>query len=236
MTIHTTVPVEKDATEIAREALKIAQSNYKRACVKHEKIAATIEAAEGRLATRQNDLAGYKHADDDAALASARLLLKGGELKLPEAVTKNLADRDAMKGENRILEDGLRSLNEQVKTTYAAKRADYTALDDAAASILRADSDKLAQRVARILEEARTIAQRLRAYQVAGVAPRTGQDVFVGARQTISDFGNQMLAQVASPLRLDDIGGGARIKALVEFHQALIKDASAALPEEHEHA
>ena len=179
----------------------------------------------------QRSIIVYKHADDDAALASAKLLLKGGELRLPEAITKVLAARDALRGEVKILEDGLGALREQLKDAYSNKKTTYTALDYAAAAVLRADSDKLAQRLATILEEGRTIAQRLRAYQVAGVAPRTGQDVFVGARQCISDFGNQMLSQVANPLRFDDVGGGARTKALVDFHVALIKDAGATLPD-----
>jgi hypothetical protein len=154
-------------------------------------------------------------------------LLKGGDLKLPEAVTKNLAERDALKGEVQILEDGLSALRDQVKDAYAAKRAAYAALDDAAAAILRAESDTLATRLASILEEARVIAQKLRAHQSAGAYPRDKQDVYVGARPCISDFGNQILAQVASPLRLDDVGNGARTKALVDWHTALIKDASA---------
>ncbi len=145
MTIHTTVPVEKDAIEIARETLKIAQDNYRRANVKYTKIASTIEAAEKRHATAVNDLAGYKHADDDAALASAKLLLKGGELRLPEATTKVLAARDALRGEVKILEDGLGALREQLKDAYSNKKTTYTALDNAAAAVLRTDSDKLAQ-------------------------------------------------------------------------------------------
>jgi hypothetical protein len=220
-----------EPVEATRAALKIAQDNYRRARAKHEKIEATIEGAEARLATRINDFAGYKNLDEDVAMASAKLLLKGGDLRLPEAIAKQQADRAALESERHILEDGLRSLSEQLKDTYAAKRTAYTALDAAAAAILRDDSDALAQRLATILEEARTIAQRLRAYQAAGSAPRTGQDIFVGARQCISDFANQVLAQVASPLRLDDVGSGARTKALVDWHMRLIASATA-LPEE----
>jgi predicted nucleic acid-binding Zn-ribbon protein len=227
-TIETLEPVEA-----ARAALKIAQDNYRRARAKYEKLDATIEASEKRLATAQNDLAGYANTDADKASAAARLLLKGAELKLPEAVTKNLAERDALKGEVQILIDGIGALKEQLKTAYADKKRLYTELDAAAAAILRSESDKLATRLATILKEARTIAQRLRAYQVAGSAPRTGQDVFVGARQCISDFGNQMLAQVASPLQFDDMGSGARTRALVEWHLALLQDANA---EEKPHA
>jgi len=225
LNIFKTVPADT-----TRETLKIAQSNYKRACVKFDKLDATIETAEKRLATAQNDLAGYANTDADKASAAARLLLKGAELKLPEAVTKNIADRDALKGEVQILIDGIGALKEQLKTAFADIKRLYTELDDAAAAILRADSDKLATRLATILEEARTIAQRLRAYQVAGSAPRTGQDVFVGARQCISDFANQMLATIASPLRLDDVGSGSRTRALVDWHSALLRDANAPLP------
>jgi len=159
-------------------------------------------------------------------------LLKGGDLKLPEAIAKNLAERDALKGEIQILTDGLGSLREQVKDAYADKRACYAALDDAAAAVLRADSDTLATRLATILEEARVIGQRLRSYQSAGNYPRDKQDVFVAARPCISAFGNQMLLTVASPLRLDDVGSGARTRALVEWHSSLLKDAAAELPAE----
>ena len=101
----------------------------------------------------QRSIIVYKHADDDAALASAKLLLKGGELRLPEAITKVLAARDALRGEVKILEDGLGALREQLKDAYSNKKTTYTALDYAAAAVLRADSDKLAQRLATILEE-----------------------------------------------------------------------------------
>lgn len=223
---------EKAAADAARAALAIAQDNYRRSCAKHARISATIEAAEKRLATAQNDLEGYKNADADRATASAKLLLKGGDLKLPEAIAKNLAERDALKGEIQILEDGLGSLREQCKTAYADKKTCYGALDDAAAAILRADSDTLATRLATILEEARVIAQRLRAFQTAGAVPRDKQNVYIGARPCISAFGNQMLSTVASPLRLDDVGSGAPTRALVDWHSALIKDASAPLPAE----
>ena len=231
MTIHTIADAKLDAIEGARAALKAARQQYDRACAKYEKIDSTIEASEQRLATATNDLAGFKHADEDASQAAARLLLKGAELKLPQAVAKNLAERDALKGEVQILADGIGALKEQLTAAYADKKRSYIELDNAAAAILRAEGDKLATRLATILEEARVIAQKLRAYQVAGVAPREGQDVYVGARPCISDFGNQMLAQIASPLHLDDVGSGARTKALVEWHTRLLKDTKAELKE-----
>jgi hypothetical protein len=221
------------AMDAARNTnLKIAQDNYRRANAKYQKIDATIEEGEKRLASRQNDLTGYKNVNADRATASAKLLLKGGDLKLPEKIAKNVAERDALVAEIQIVEEGLGALREQLKDAYANKRTCYFALDDAAAEILRADSDKLATRLATILEEARTIGQRLRAHQSSGVFPRTEQDVFVSARLCISGFGNQMLAMLASPLSLDRVGEGARTKHLVDYHVALIKDAAAELAKE----
>lgn len=76
---------EARPADAARAALKIAQQDFRRATIRHEKIDATIEEAEARLATKLNDLAGYKNVDADRATASAKLLLKGGDLKLPDA-------------------------------------------------------------------------------------------------------------------------------------------------------
>jgi hypothetical protein len=222
---------EARPADAARAALAIAQGNYRRATIKHQKIDATIEAAEKRLATATNDLEGYKNLDADVGTASAKLLLKGGDLKLGAAIAKQIADRDALRNEIKILQDGLGALGEQIKEVYAHKRTCYIALDDAAAAILRADSDTLATRLATILEEARVIAQRLRAYQSAGVFPREQQDIHIGARPCISAFGNQMLATVASPLHLDSVGEGSRTKTLVEWHTKLIRNPDAELPE-----
>jgi len=63
---------EPEATEAVRAALKIAQDNYRRACVRHDKISATIEAAEARLARAQNDLEGYRNLDADTAPAARK--------------------------------------------------------------------------------------------------------------------------------------------------------------------
>jgi hypothetical protein len=232
MTVQTPIAAEADPVATARAALAIAQADYRKASVKYEKIDVIIEASEKRLATRQNDLQGYKHLDEDMRTASAKLLLKGGDLKLSEAINKNLAARDALISEAKILTDGLASLREQLATAYSDKKATYAALDDAAAAILRADTDTLATRLATILEEARTIGQQLRAYQSASTYPREKQDVHIGVRPCISDFGNQMLATVASPLSIDHVGEGARTRALVDFHTALIKDAAALEPRE----
>jgi hypothetical protein len=118
-----------------------------------------------------------------------------------------------------------------VKSGYQNKKALFERLDDAAAAVLRVASDTLATRLASILEEARTLAQRLRAYQSAGNFPRQ-QDIYVGARPCISSFGNQMLQAVASPLRLDDVGSGTRTKALVAWHMGLITNPDAELSAE----
>jgi len=229
MTIHTTVPVEKDAAETVRDALRIAQSNYKRATVKHSKIDETIETAEARLATRQNDLEGYKHADDDAALAASKILLKGGDLKLPEKTTKVLADRDALKDEIRLLETGLVSLNEQLKEAYARKREAYEALDAAGSEVIREEASlPLSSRLATIREEGRQIVSKLRALESASITRTKPGEFYISHRDFLGQLGTQLLAQ--EPQRLD-VNSVALARLIEQWHTSLLSNVNAELSE-----
>jgi len=158
MTDNITVVEATDPVAAARVALKNAQAAYDKASARYDKLNATIDATEDRLAKGQTSLAGYDdRLDAEGASASAKLILQGAELKIPEPLARKLADRDNLRGEIKILSDGLGSLKESLKQAYSDKRATYTALDDAAAAVLRAAGDTEAARLATILEEARTL-------------------------------------------------------------------------------
>lgn len=232
MTINTTAPVEKvDPAEAARANLKAARKAYDKASARWTTLSDTIDAAEARLAKGEASLAKYhEHLDAEVAEVSAKLILQGRELKIPEPLARKLADRDRLNGEMKILSDGLGALKENLKTAYAAKREQYEKLDDAAAAVLRAVSEPLAMRLAALREEERTLAQRLRAFQHASIV-RKPAEFYIQRRDLLGQLGAQLLRAVEEPLRLDDVGAGAHAGVLVDWHQKLIADASVTLPD-----
>jgi len=231
--IKTDETAAADPCAAAREALRIAQAAYRKAAAKHGKLMEVADAAEKRLATTINDLREYEHLEDDVALASCKLLIKGGgggELQLPETSLKQIAARDALSNDRKILEQGLVSLHATVRDSYAHKKTAYTALDDAGAAILRAESDVIALRCASLLEELRAFGSRLKALQNAGGFPREKPDFYIGMRPCTSGYANQVMAQIETPPRLE--GNGAATKRLVEWHEALLGDANTTPKEE----
>jgi hypothetical protein len=215
-----------DAVEPARAALKIAIQNYARASGKHEKIMSTIETAEARLATRQNDLADYANADADAGAAAAQLLLKGAALELPEAVSENLAKRDALKAEIHILKGGLTSLHESLKTAYQVKREKFEALDAAASEVIKATSAPLAMELAALRERERVLVKKLGEYRDASII-RLQSDFYVSHHDFVGQLGTQLIQASEGLLPVDRWNAVEHTASIAKWHGKLLKDATA---------
>jgi chaperonin cofactor prefoldin len=227
MTIHTVVP-EKDAT---REALSIAQSNFKRATTRHEKIASTIEQAEDRLARAQVSLAKYgEHLDQEVADTSARLILQNRELKIPENLARRLADAGQLKTTVKILTDGLGALREQLKEAYSAKRESFTELDEAACAVIRDRAEPLEMRLAELRNEERILVTRLRDFQNASII-REKSEFYVAAHTFVGQLGEQLLRASMEPLPIDRVNTEDRTRAVSKWHASLLKDDAATLSE-----
>lgn len=196
MTIHET-NFTGEPVSTTREKLRAAQADYRKASARWDKIDATISNSEKLLSTRTIDLDGYKNLDQDVQMASAKLLLKGtGALKLSEAIAKQISDRDAIKGDIKILEGGLVSLREQLKQAYSAKRDTWFALIEEASEIVRAQGSlPLSNRLAALKEEQRQIVKNLRAFESASITHPQHETFYIARKDFLGQLGAQLIFQ-----------------------------------------